>query len=65
MRPPAVTKDPSEWEKIRSGNDPLWKNLVHENVYSTDGGKTFTVSTTREDPDIPREVYTSLEAESS
>ena len=59
MRPPDVTTNKDEWEKIRGGNDPLWKNLVHENVYSTDGGVTFTVSTTREDPDIPREVYNS------
>ncbi len=59
MKPPDVTTDPAEWEKIRSGNSPLWKNLVHQDVFSTDGGKTFTVSTTRECPEEPREVYPS------
>lgn len=57
--PPDATTDPDEWEKIRSGNSPLWKNLIHENVYSTDGGRTFTVSTDRYDPDLPRDVYES------
>lgn len=56
---PDVTTDTEEWEKIRSGNNPLWKNLVHENVFSTDGGATFTISTDRVSPDIPREIYES------
>lgn len=58
---PDVTTASSEWELIRGDRkgDPLWKNTVHPNVYSTDGGKTFTISTERWDPEIPREVFTS------
>lgn len=58
MSVPDVTTASSEWEQVRdsSHDDPLWKNTVHENVYSTDGGKTFTIATERVAPDIPREV---------
>lgn len=59
MKPPDVTSTSSEWEKIRGGNTPLWKNKIHENVFSTDGGKTFTISTEREAPYKRREVFTS------
>lgn len=59
MNPPDATTASSEWEQIRTGNYPLWKNLIHENVFSTDGGLTFTVSITRETPENPREVFTS------
>lgn len=60
---PDVTTDPAEWLELRpairedgSSGSPLWKNVVYEDVYSTDGGKTFTISTEREHPDIPRIV---------
>jgi len=56
VQPPDVTTAATEWRQIRKGNYPLWKNLVHPNVYSTDGGKTFTISTEREDPECPRQV---------
>lgn len=63
MQPPDVTNDPAEWEQVKrsktdAGEDrkPLWKNLVHDNVYSTDGGETFTISTERVDPVTEREV---------
>lgn len=59
MQPPDVTTASSEWEKIRSGDNPLWKNLVHQDVFSTDGGITFTISTERYDPNIQRQVHSS------
>lgn len=58
-KPPDVTTATSEWEQIRKGKHPLWKNKVHENVYSTDGGITFTISTEREAPYKRREVFNS------
>lgn len=58
MEPPDVTTAPSEWERT-SDRTPLWKNLVHENVYSTDGGKTYTISTERESPTRKRRVRNS------
>lgn len=59
MNPPDVTTATAEWTKIRGGNTPLWHNNIFEDVYSTDGGITFTISTTRESPDKEREVFTS------
>ena len=59
---PDVTTNPAEWDLIRSTTRPsggLWKNNVHANVYSTDGGMTFTISTTREHHEKPRDVYPS------
>ncbi len=58
MNPPDVTDDKNEWELVPRRTD-LWMNLVHENVYSTDGGKTYTISTEREDPNTPRQVRNS------
>ncbi len=58
MQPPDVTTAASEWEKL-PGRTALWKNLVHENVYSTDGGKTYTISTERETPNRKRQVRNS------
>lgn len=66
MQPPDVTTNPAEWEQVKrskaedgSSRQPLWKNLVHQDVYSTDGGKTYTISTERVDPDTPRIVRNS------
>jgi len=58
MQPPDVTTAASEWERT-TDRTALWKNLIHDNVYSTDGGITFTISTEREDPECAREVFTS------
>jgi len=58
MQPPDVTTAASEWERT-TDRTALWKNLIHDNVYSTDGGVTFTISTEREDPERAREVFTS------
>ena len=59
MAIPDVTTEKTEWGLIRAGRSPLWKNLVHQDVFSTDGGKTFTISTEREDPNCPRPVRNS------
>lgn len=56
MQPSEVTNNPAEWEQIRKD---LWKNKIWLNVYSTDAGATFTISTERIDPEIPREVFIS------
>ena len=60
---PDVTTKPAEWEIESKSISPsgeernlVWRNKVHPNVYSTDGGKTYTISTERIDPTIPREV---------
>ena len=55
MQPPDVTTSPSEWVKMDT-RTPLWKNIVHDGVYSTDGGVTFTIYSERYDPDTPRLV---------
>lgn len=59
MQPPDVTNAAAEWEQIRWGKHPLWKNLTHQDVFSTDAGATFTISTERYDPDTPRPVHIS------
>lgn len=55
MKPPDVTTAASEWVKLDTRTD-LWRNTVHDGVYSTDGGLTFTIYHERYDPDIPRPV---------
>lgn len=66
MQPPDVTTDPDEWEVESQSVSPsgerrniVWRNKIHQDVYSTDGGKTYTISTERIDPTIPREVRNS------
>jgi hypothetical protein len=66
MALPDVTTDPAEWEQIKRSSTvagdartPLWKNTVHQDVYSTDGGKTYTISTERYDPETARPIHNS------
>jgi len=56
---PDVTTDKAEWVQIRGGDNPLWNNTIFVDVFSTDGGLTFTISTERESPDKERPVHIS------
>lgn len=58
MHPPDVTNNPAEWSRLEN-RTPLWQNKLHLDVFSTDGGKTFTIATERVQEDIPRLVRTS------
>lgn len=55
MNPPDVTNAKNEWVLMVGRND-LWANTIFDGVYSTDGGKTFTIASERESPEKPRQV---------
>ena len=56
-----VTDAADQWVKTDQRTD-LWAHVTFENVFSTDGGKTFTVSTERVDPDTERDIFESRKA---
>ena len=55
---PDVTTNLSEWRRLRV-KDPLWQHKIWQDVYSKDGGVTFTISTEREHAEVPRIVRNS------
>lgn len=55
MNPPDVTNAKTEWALVDRRTD-LWYNTVHEGIFSTDSGQTYTIASEREEPNTPRQV---------
>ena len=58
MPVPDITNNPAHWERTID-RTPLWRNLIHPDIWSTDGGLTYTIATEREHPEVPRFVRNS------
>ena len=66
MPMPYITNDPTKWEQVKRSSTvagdprtPLWQHTEYPDVYSTDGGETYTISTERYDPEIARIIRNS------